>query len=246
MLVRIILAVALIIALYWCLNKWQKLPVSKRQGFLIKALIYGAFAFCLIAVFAGRAHWLAAAVTGGIAFAKFGLATFLRALPFLNLMRRGRVFGNPKFVTPFIELNIDLHNGQVFGRIISGPHAGTELAQLTPAQLAELEEHYQDKDRRSYFLIRVLRQRAGHQYQGGGPHEQHHGSQQHSHVTSSDPSIDEALQILGLENTPSKQDIIRAHRSLIQKLHPDRGGNDYLASRVNLAKEVLLKHLYSK
>lgn len=56
-------------------------------------------------------------------------------------------------------------------------------------------------------------------------------------------SIDrsEALQILGLAEHASRDDIINAHRRLIQKMHPDRGGSDYLAARINLAKDVLLK-----
>jgi len=51
----------------------------------------------------------------------------------------------------------------------------------------------------------------------------------------------EALQVLGLGESASRDDIINAHRRLIQKVHPDRGGSDYLATRINLAKDVLLK-----
>ena len=51
----------------------------------------------------------------------------------------------------------------------------------------------------------------------------------------------EALKILGLQPDASEDDIVRAHRQLIQKLHPDRGGNDYLASQLNDAKACLLK-----
>lgn len=51
----------------------------------------------------------------------------------------------------------------------------------------------------------------------------------------------EALKVLGLEPGASEDDIVRAHRQLIQKLHPDRGGNDYLASQLNDAKACLLK-----
>jgi len=54
---------------------------------------------------------------------------------------------------------------------------------------------------------------------------------------------EEALQVLGLSGQPDKATITKAHKRLIQKLHPDRGGNDYLASHINRAKDTLLKDL---
>ena len=37
-----------------------------------------------------------------------------------------------------------------------------------------------------------------------------------------------------------KEAVIKAHKRLIQKLHPDRGGNDYLAAKVNAARDKLI------
>jgi curved DNA-binding protein CbpA len=56
-------------------------------------------------------------------------------------------------------------------------------------------------------------------------------------------SHEEAKLILGLEDQFEKKDVELAYKRLIQKLHPDRGGNDYLAARVNLARDTLIKHL---
>lgn len=53
----------------------------------------------------------------------------------------------------------------------------------------------------------------------------------------------QAYEILGLDASTSKQQIIARHRQLIQKLHPDRDGSDYLAAQINQAKDVLLETL---
>jgi DnaJ family protein C protein 19 len=50
-----------------------------------------------------------------------------------------------------------------------------------------------------------------------------------------------ARQILEVDDNASHEEIIAAHKRLIAKNHPDKGGSTYLASQINQAKDVLLK-----
>lgn len=69
----------------------------------------------------------------------------------------------------------------------------------------------------------------------------HHQNQQNTNRPSrSGMSKAQALDILGLKPGATEKDIVDAHRKLISRVHPDRGGSDYLAAQINLAKKTLL------
>ena len=82
---------------------------------------------------------------------------------------------------------------------------------------------------RLWLLFKGVRQNTSHQT--------------YSKAGSASMSLEEAYNILGLSPGATRQQVTLAHRKLIQKIHPDRGGNDYLASKINLAKKMLLKKL---
>ena len=60
--------------------------------------------------------------------------------------------------------------------------------------------------------------------------------------TSGDMTVEEAYAILGLAPGADADAIKEAHRRLMVKLHPDHGGSDYLATKINRARDVLLHH----
>lgn len=135
--------------------------------------------------------------------------------------------------TAYLAMTLDHQTGQLDGTILQGPHEGRLLSSLSMKALVDLYSFYLRDDQDSAKLLAAFIERTfGHHWQTD------------SQNTRSNASVEldreEALSILGLDSSASEEDIIAAHRRLIQKVHPDRGGSDYLASRINQAKDSLL------
>ena len=76
----------------------------------------------------------------------------------------------------------------------------------------------------------------------GQPHadQQRYSNQQGQQPGKKGMSTEEAMEILALKPGYARDDVIQAHRRMMQKVHPDRGGSDYLAAQINKAKDTLL------
>lgn len=78
---------------------------------------------------------------------------------------------------------------------------------------------------------------------GGGDGELSDEAPRSTELPARRMTVEEALSILGLDAGASADDIRTAHRKLIAQLHPDKGGTDYLAAKINQARDHLLKTL---
>ncbi len=135
--------------------------------------------------------------------------------------------------TAYLAMTLDHQTGQLDGTILQGPHEGKRLSSLSMKALVDLYAFYLRDDQESAKLLAAFIERTfGHHWQSGSESTQ----------PGSSAALDreEALSILGLDPDATEEEIIAAHRRLIQKVHPDRGGSDYLASRINQAKDSLL------
>ena len=102
--------------------------------------------------------------------------------------------------------------------------------------------------RRGVGLLRYLPwlRRAFSAYRGTRGQDSRRGQQDtrgsHQDARGASMSAAEAAQVLGLGSHPARPEIVRAHRRLMQKIHPDQGGTTYLAQQLNEAKRVLLEN----
>ena len=77
-------------------------------------------------------------------------------------------------------------------------------------------------------------------HQAQNQNNQNTGGQRQASQNNNGMTKDKAYEVLGLKADATKEDIIAAHKKMMQKVHPDRGGSDYLAAEINTAKDTLL------
>jgi hypothetical protein len=140
----------------------------------------------------------------------------------------------------FIDMTLDHDTGALEGRILAGPQAGHRLDEFTLIELISLARSFDAESwslLESYLDRRFPAWRDDVQDAGAGRR-----SREDSRMASRGKmTTEEAYQILGLKPGVGREEISRAHRGLMKKLHPDQGGPTYLAARVNEAKDVLLR-----
>ena len=133
-------------------------------------------------------------------------------------------------------MTLDYDTGDLNGEVLVGQFKGMALDQMNLEVLLQLLQECQD-DEESVALLQAYLDRV---YTDTWQQQADAQGQQQTASAPSEMSRDEALQILGLSSDASEVEIIEAHRRLMQKLHPDRGGSAYLAVKINLAKDTLL------
>ncbi|RQW82813.1 MAG: molecular chaperone DnaJ [Methylococcus sp.] len=146
--------------------------------------------------------------------------------------------GNTSTVqSAYLRMQLHHDTGELSGEILQGPQQGRQLRDLDLASLANLYQTYTQKDPESARLLAAYIERVHGDRWREAEQEQGHRS---GPAGKSGLDQAEALEILGLEPGATRKDIIAAHRRLMQKVHPDRGGSDYLAAKINQAKDLLL------
>jgi DnaJ-domain-containing protein 1 len=136
----------------------------------------------------------------------------------------------------FLDMTLDHDSGELRGQIVAGPYAGHALDEFDLAQLTAMISGF---DAESVSLLESYLDRrfpAWRQNAQGNT-----AGWQGRAASSGKMTNEEAYQILGLKPGAARDDIGRAHRALMKKLHPDQGGSTYLAARVNEAKDTLLR-----
>jgi len=234
----ILLLIALVAVLF--LFSWYKrVPKAKQRRFRNRALLIGGGIILFLALITGKLHPLFAALAAlvPLAYRAVGLyQTFSTIRSFTSRMKAGASPGptpgqTSEVETEFLRMRLDHDTGEMDGTVLQGRYEERTLRELGLPELLELLDECR-ADRQSMAVLEAYLDRV---------HEDWRGHRRPPPGRSPDGmSEDEARAVLGVGPDATREEIVQAHRRLMQRLHPDRGGSDYLAAKLNAAKDLLL------
>jgi DnaJ-domain-containing protein 1 len=149
--------------------------------------------------------------------------------------------------TRFIRMSLDHDSSTIDGLVIDGGFAGRKLSELQLPDLLALLRECRLADEQSANVLEAYLDRAHKDWREAGDGSTDGAAgQQRSRTWGRGPAGSSALtpedayKVLGLQPGATREEIKEAHRRLMRANHPDMGGSDYLASRINEAKDLLL------
>ncbi|MEA3274124.1 MAG: molecular chaperone DnaJ [Pseudomonadota bacterium] len=249
---RLILLAALVVGLLLFLNWFRRTPPEKVAKLLRRSALYGGIGLLVLLAATGRLNPLFAALAAAVPVV-LRAVNLLRMLPAIQQVlralglssvpgagvgggRAGAAGQRSSIRTRLLEMTLDHSTGEMDGLVLEGPFEGQRLSELNLSQLAQLLSGSRATDAQSAALLEAYLDRVhGDAWREHGEYTGASVPEDHAAMTR-----DEALAILGLKPGAGQDQVREAHRRLMQKFHPDRGGSDYLASKINEAKRFLL------
>jgi hypothetical protein len=227
----LLFGLAALAVLLWMAQKYLQADPHKLAAVLKLSGGIAALAFAAFLALRGQiaiAAPVAAVGLGLLGWMPFGPAGFGSR----TQKRQGQI---SRVRSAFLEMELDHDTGAMRGVILTGPREGTRLEMLDVATLVGLLGEI-DEESRALLAAYLDRRDAAWR-----EHAQSDAATGRAGPSRGPMSDEEAYQILGLEPGAKAEDIVRVHRTLMKRIHPDQGGTNYLAARVNEAKDTLLR-----
>ncbi|WP_144299493.1 DnaJ domain-containing protein [Elioraea rosea] len=171
------------------------------------------------------------------------------AIRFWNQAKAARTFsrgGRPgegqasEVATAFLRMRLDHDTGTMSGTVLAGEFRGRELAELALPDLIALWLALRAEDPESVPLLEAWMDRRFGEAWRGAAADAAGDSEEGPRAAGGPLTRAEAFAILGLREGATEEQIRDAHRRLMRAAHPDKGGSDWLAARINEARDVLL------
>lgn len=248
---RLLGPLLLLVLMYWGLQKFRRRYALTPVQFKWVLLISGLLALVIVGVMLGRIpiQSIVAPIVLALTFLLRNIPLLIRFFPMLQSLHRRRskqragMQGDVSTINSrFLGMTLQHNTGDMDGEVLEGASQGRKLSQMTLSELLELAvECRADEDSLQLLEAYLDRNHAGWREEQAGAGA---GENQGHHAAITDETVMTtalAMDILGLESGASNEEVVAAHRRLMQKMHPDRGGSDYLAQKINAARDFLLR-----
>lgn len=221
-------------------------PAQRKRPLIIGLIVLLVAGFLLLAA-THRLYLLGALFAALLPWMRRLLPLLLRFLP--NLLSRrsgsnkqsGANGRTSRVQSAILDMELEHDSGIMHGTIVAGPFEGKTLADLEEQEFLDLLDYCRQQDGDSARLLETyLDKRFGDRWRDDDPGARQDDNQSPPDHDSGVMTDAEAYDILGLEPGADRDTIVQAHRRLMQKAHPDRGGSDWLAARINAARSHLL------
>ncbi|GMQ95895.1 MAG: hypothetical protein BMS9Abin14_367 [Gammaproteobacteria bacterium] len=237
-----VILLALLVAVLLLISWYKRAPSTQKKRIRGRMLLFGGLAIVLLLLVTGRLNPVIALVLAALAIGQRILAVASMAnvfQGFRNSMKgaAGPSAGNASDVeTRFFRMTLDHDTGAMDGVVLEGDYRGRRLAELGLDDLLNLLAVCRAEDSQSATVLEAYLDRV----HADGWREAFHGKGGEHGAEPSRMTPTEAREILGVGADAGREEIVDAHRRLMQKNHPDRGGSTYLAAKINQAKDILL------
>jgi hypothetical protein len=240
LIVQLLAVVSLLIIFWYASNAFTRANPAKLARYLKPLGGYATLAAAAFLMIRGQVE--AAVAVGGFGLYLLGLAN-----PPAFARMFSKVGGAPgadkvsRVRSAMIEMELHHDSGAMEGSILAGPFSGGRLADLTRLQCEAILTQCQRDDPEGARLLETYLDRRFPGWRPAGDGHADAGAGASGGRVSAAMTEDEAYEILGVAKGAPSEEIARAHRSLMKKLHPDYGGPTALAAKVNEAKAVLMR-----
>ncbi len=249
--IGLVVILVVIVTGYITVGYIRTLKREQRKKASAKAGVFAFIASLLLLTITGKLYILAALGTGLVVFAK-RLFPFLRYFPlFKGLYQKAKAkksSGSSRHSTvetSLLKMTLDHESGKLDGELLDTVSKGKYLSEFDLPELISLyilaDKQYPDSIE---VLAAYLDRKYGNDWRetANAGNDSKESAQNDGASDSREMSIVGAYAVLGLAHNATEEEVIAAHRKLMIKLHPDRGGSNYLAAKINQAKALLVSN----
>jgi DnaJ domain len=229
---QFLIAVAIVFGGIWFIRKMARTPQTAMPGFIQKAAGVGLMGFAGLLALRGL-------MQVAVPLFLFGLGLAGKGSAFPNGFNWGKSKSpgqKSRVATSLLAMELDHDSGSMDGEILAGVMKGRRLSSLSQQEMMQFHGMCRTAGDQSLPLYEAWLDRAQPEWRqawGGG------GSAGNAKGGAT-MTREEAYAVLGLKPGASADDVKQAHKRLLKDFHPDKGGSDYLAAKINAAKDALL------